>query len=58
MTMEGSLRTYLWFITAELSVQTDGKLDITAAYNVLNLELGELGIEAKLLHYPRVLVRC
>ena len=55
--------TYLRFVTAELSVavrktlQTNGKLDVTRAHDVLNLELGELGVETKLLDDTRVLAR-
>jgi hypothetical protein len=45
-------RTYFWFVTAELSMtvrqafQSDRELDVTTAHDVLNLELGELGVEA------------
>lgn len=40
------------------TLQTDGELHgVTRTNDVLNLELGELGIEAKLLHDTRVLVR-
>ena len=35
-------------------LQPDGKLHVTRAHNVLNLELGELGIEAKLLYDARI----
>lgn len=55
--------THLWLVTAELPVavrktlQTDRELDVTTADNVLDLELRELGIEAKLLDDPGVLAR-
>jgi hypothetical protein len=54
---------YLRLITAKLPVavrktlQVNGELDITTTHNVLNLKLGELGIEAEFLHNPRVLAR-
>lgn len=55
--------TYLGLIRAELSVrvrkslQTNGELNVTGAHDVLNLELGELGVEAKLLDDTRILAR-
>lgn len=56
-------REQLWLVTTELPVavcktlQPNGELDITATNNILNLELGKLGIKAKLLHDTRVLAR-
>ena len=55
--------TYLWFVAAELSVavrqalKTNGELDVAAADDVLDLELGELRVEAKLLNDTCVLAR-
>jgi hypothetical protein len=55
--------THLWLVGAELTVaicqplQANGKLDITTADGVLNLELGELCVKAELLDNPRVLSR-
>ena len=55
--------THLWLVTAELSVavrkalKTNGDLYIAAAHDVLNLELGELGVEAELLDDACVLAR-
>lgn len=55
--------SHLWLVTAELSVavgqslQPNGELDVAAADDVLNLELGELGVEPKLLDDARVLAR-
>jgi len=57
-------REQLRFITAELSVtisqalQANGELDVATPDNVLYLELGELRIETKLLHYARVFAGC
>ena len=54
---------HLWLVTAELTVrvrqtlETDGELDVTRADDVLDLELGELGVEAKLLDNTRILAR-
>lgn len=53
----------LWLIGAEVVVlrretlQTDRELDVAGADNVLNLEVGELGIEPELLDDTRVLAR-
>lgn len=40
------------------ALQTNGKLDVARAHNVLDLEIGELGIEPQLLDDSRVLARC
>ncbi len=37
------------------ALQANGELDVTATGDVLNLELGELGIEPKLLYNMRVI---
>lgn len=37
--------------------ETDGELDVARADNVLNLEVGELGVEAELLDDARILAR-
>lgn len=61
--MKAEVNTHLWFITAELPVtvrqtlETDGKLHVTRADDVLEVELGELGVESEFLHDPRVLAR-
>jgi hypothetical protein len=39
------------------TLQTDGELDVTRADNVLNLKVGELGVEAELLDDTSVLAR-
>lgn len=38
--------------------QADGELDVARANDVLNLEIGELGVEAELLDDARILARC
>lgn len=56
-------REQLWLIGAEVVVlgrqpfQTDRELDVARADNVLDLEVGELGIETQLLDNARVLAR-
>ena len=56
-------QTHLGLITTELSVavcktlQPNGELDVAAANNILDFELGELGVEAELLNDTRVLPR-
>lgn len=40
------------------TLQTDGKLDVAGANNVLDLEIREFGIEPKLLDDPGILARC
>ena len=55
--------THLRLVAAELSVavrkslQPNGELDVATAHNILDLELGELGVEPKLLHNTCVLAR-
>ena len=55
--------THLRLVTAELPVavretlETNRELHVTATDDVLDLELRELGVEAKLLDDPRVLAR-
>jgi hypothetical protein len=55
--------TYLWLITAKLSVavrktlQANRKFDVAAADDILNLEFRKLGVKAKLLDDARVLAR-
>ena len=55
--------TYLGLVAAELSVavretlETNREFHVARAHDVLDLELGELGVEAKLLHDTRVLAR-
>jgi len=39
------------------TLQTDGKLDITGSDDVLNLEVGELGVETELLDNASILSR-
>ena len=39
------------------ALETDGELDVARANNVLDLEVGEFGIEAQLLDDARVLAR-
>lgn len=39
------------------TLQANGELDITAAHDVLNFELRELGIEAQFLHDTRIFTR-
>lgn len=39
------------------TLQTDGELDVAGADNVLDLEVGELGVETELLDDTRVLAR-
>ena len=62
-TMQRPPMTYLGLVAAELSVavretlETNGELHIATADDVLDLELRELGVEAKLLDDPRVLAR-
>lgn len=63
--MQSALRcTNLWLITAELAVavrkslQSNGELDVTTANNVLDFELGKLGVETKFLDDAGVLARC
>ena len=57
------MTTYLRLVAAELSVairktlQTNRELDVARADDVLNLELGELCVEAELLDDTRVLAR-
>src|SRR6266852_9325350 len=54
---------YLWLITTKLSVavcktlETNWKLDVAAAHDILNLEFRKLGVKAKLLDNARVLAR-
>lgn len=56
-------REQFWLIGAEVVVlgrqtlETDWELDVTRADNVLDLEVGELGIESQLLDDARVLAR-
>lgn len=38
--------------------QTNGELDVARADNVLDLEVGELGVETELLNDARILSRC
>ncbi len=40
------------------TLETDGEVDVTRADDVLDLELGELRVEAELLDDARVLARC
>jgi len=40
------------------ALQTNGELDVTRADNVLNLEVGKLGVEAKLLNDASILATC
>ncbi len=55
--------TYLRLVAAELpvavrkSLQANGELYVTTTHDVLNFELGELRVEAKLLNDTRVLAR-
>ena len=55
--------TNLWLVAAELSVavrkplQTNGKLDVTAANDVLDFELGKLGVESKFLNDTSIFAR-
>ena len=57
-------REQLGLIRAEVvmagrkTFQTNGELDVTGADNVLDLEVGKLGIETKLLDDTSVLARC
>lgn len=44
-------------MTGGKTFETDGKLDVARSDNVLNLEVRELGVEAKLLNDTRVLAR-
>lgn len=37
--------------------KANGELDVARTHNVLNLEVGELGVEAKLLDDTRILAR-
>lgn len=39
------------------ALKTDGELDVARADNVLDLEVGELGVETKLLDDARILAR-
>ena len=39
------------------TLETDGEFDVTRANDVLDLELGKLGIEAELLDDARILAR-
>ena len=56
-------REQLRFVRAEVmmtrsqTLQADGELDIARSHNVLNLEVGELGVESKFLDDPSVLAR-
>jgi hypothetical protein len=40
------------------TLDTDLKLDIAAAHDILNLEFRKFGVKAKLLDNARVLARC
>lgn len=57
------MATHLWLVGAESTVaerqtlKTDGELDIARSDNVLNLELGKLGVKAQLLDDTRILAR-
>ena len=44
-------------VAVRKTLQANGELHITTTHNVLYLKLGELRIEAELLHNPRVLAR-
>jgi len=56
-------REELWLVraehmmTARKAFETDGKFDVARSDNVLDLEVGEFGIEAKLLDDARILPR-
>ena len=53
-------REQLWFIRTEVvmpagkTLETDRELDIARSHDVLDLEVGELGVEAELLNNPCV----
>lgn len=44
-------------VTRGQSLQTDGELDVAGADDILDLEIGKLGVETKLLDNTRILAR-
>lgn len=44
-------------VTRGQPLQTDGELDVARADNILDLEIGKLGVETKLLDNSRILAR-
>jgi len=44
-------------VTRSKTLQTDGELDVAGTNNVLDLEVGELGVESELLDDTSVLAR-
>lgn len=56
-------REQLWLVRTEVvmlgsqALKADGELDVARADNVLDLEVGELGVETKLLDDTRILAR-
>lgn len=44
-------------VTRGQPLQTDGELDVARADNILDFEIGKLGVETKLLNNTRILAR-